>query len=120
MGGCSLALNAACAALVDAGVPMSALLAAASCARTGGGELLLDPTAREEAEASSSSCFAFCSRIGLPEDAAEADEEGVVLSTTRGLMGAEDYIETVAAARRASSRVAGFARASLARSSLAF
>lgn len=41
-------LNAACMALVDAGVPMRALFCGVTCALDSDGTLLLDPTAKQE------------------------------------------------------------------------
>lgn len=41
-------LNAACIALVDAGVPMRALFCGVTCALDSDGTLVLDPTAKQE------------------------------------------------------------------------
>lgn len=41
-------LNAACMALVDAGVPMRALFCGVTCALDSEGTLVLDPTAKQE------------------------------------------------------------------------
>lgn len=41
-------LNAACMALVDAGVPMRALFCGVTCALDSDGTLVLDPTAKQE------------------------------------------------------------------------
>lgn len=41
-------LNAACMALVDAGVPMRALFCGVTCALDSDGTFMLDPTAKQE------------------------------------------------------------------------
>ncbi|GBF94102.1 exosome complex exonuclease [Raphidocelis subcapitata] len=66
------AANAACAALVDAGVPLSALFASVCAAFTDSGALLLDPDASEEASAVSVLTLAFPYRQTL----AAAEEGG--------------------------------------------
>lgn len=44
----SCCLNAACMALLDAGLPLTALFCGVTCALQPDGTILLDPTARQE------------------------------------------------------------------------
>jgi len=55
----STAINGACLALIDAGIPMKALIASCTCAMNNERKLLLDPNALEEREASILFTFAF-------------------------------------------------------------
>lgn len=79
-GATAVALNAACLALVDAGVAMTGMLAAASCGVAADGRVVMDPIAEEEATLRAVATFAFGSRAptkpitavvtGLLDDAA--------------------------------------------------
>nr|XP_035950801.1 exosome complex component RRP46 isoform X1 [Halichoerus grypus] len=67
-------LNAACMALVDAGVPMRALFCGVTCALNSDGTLVLDPTAKQEKEARAVLTFAL-----------DSVERKLLMSTTKGL-----------------------------------
>ncbi|KAI9350043.1 exosome component 5-like protein [Zopfochytrium polystomum] len=54
-----VAMNAACLALVDAGVPLKSMVAAVECAYNAEGELMLDPNAQELESAVSTHVYAF-------------------------------------------------------------
>ena len=111
------ATNAACAALIDAGVPMRGVLCAAGCAvlaagaaggsskgydgegsrsrsRSGTGTLVADPTADEEREAMATATMSFCFRGGrageAPPAALPEAEAEVVQTTSRGRDMSED------------------------------
>ncbi|CAG8523505.1 6468_t:CDS:2 [Ambispora gerdemannii] len=53
------AINATCLALIDAGVPMKAIITAVTCIVTQQGDVLVDPTSKEAEEAVSTHTFAF-------------------------------------------------------------
>lgn len=115
------AVNAACAALVDAGIPLSGLVAAVSCAVNTKGEVYLDPTKGEEKAFRGRVCLVF---PGHPLSVASAAsqtidneplEHGIISSITRGVMSVEDYLNCLERGRAASSKIAEFVRASLER-----
>lgn len=112
------AANAACAALMDAGVPMRGVLCAASCAilppRLGGGVgergpvpvavAVADPTEEEERAATAVATMSYCFRggkaggdfgdggEGAPPSALPEAEAEVLQTTTRGVMSEEDFL----------------------------
>lgn len=123
------ALNAAGAALVDAGVPLVGVLAGVACAvPRGGGALLLDPSAAEEAEADGLVQMAFAFQRGLEgaggegtgagdrAAAAEGGEDGVSAGAltleTVGAVPLERTLEALALGRRGALQVAAFTRLS--------
>ncbi|GJP36288.1 hypothetical protein CLOM_g20815 [Closterium sp. NIES-68] len=63
------ALNAAFAALLDAGLPLSCLPAAVQLALDSQGQLLLDPTKEEQQTSSATLCTVFASRPLAPDGA---------------------------------------------------
>nr|XP_054105531.1 exosome complex component RRP46 isoform X4 [Callithrix jacchus] len=67
-------LNAACMALVDAGVPMRALFCGVTCALDSDGTLVLDPTSKREKEARAVLTFAL-----------DNVERKLLMSSTKGL-----------------------------------
>lgn len=58
-------LNAACMALVDAGVPMRALFCGVSCALDSDGNLVLDPTTKQEKVGGETLIVKSCNPLGL-------------------------------------------------------
>ncbi len=118
----SCALNAACAALVDAGVPMDAMLAAVTCALLPGGAVLLDPSGKEEEDASALVSIALPFHFDLiGQKAAAADGAStakpmpvvgadLLAPHTFGCFTAEQYFEMVATCRGGSTQVAEFSR----------
>ena len=106
------ALNAACAALVDAGVPLRTLCAAVAAAQAPeGGGLLLDPTAAEEAAAAATGTFAY-----LPLLAASGGSDGargggdlqLLASVTSGRLTTDQLLDMGEAARQGADRMAAF------------
>eukprot|EP00249_Psilotum_nudum_P008669 c21434_g2_i1 orf=683-1408(-) len=115
------ALNAACAALVDAGIPLRNLLAAISCGVTKTGDILLDPTKREEQQLSAHVCFVFPCRptLATPGTLKSIDgeplEHAIITSLTKGAMSVDDYLNCLERGRAASYKITEFARTSLER-----
>ncbi|KAI8476193.1 MAG: ribosomal protein S5 domain 2-type protein [Monoraphidium minutum] len=127
------AANAACAALADAGVPLSSLFACVSAAFTAGGALLLDPDAEEEAAAAAVLCLAYPYHHELGgggkdggDATAAADaaagaaaqqelvvDEGLLMCHASGRFTPEQLAAAMGAARRACGGVAKFSRMSL-------
>ncbi|XP_057567189.1 exosome complex component RRP46 isoform X1 [Hippopotamus amphibius kiboko] len=97
-------LNAACMALVDAGVPMRALFCGVTCALDSDGTLMLDPTAKQEKEARAVLTFAL-----------DSVERKLLTSTTKGLYSDAELQQCLAAAQAASQHVFRFYRESLQR-----
>uniref|UniRef100_A0A8C4PIU5 Exosome component 5 n=1 Tax=Equus asinus TaxID=9793 RepID=A0A8C4PIU5_EQUAS len=97
-------LNAACMALVDAGVPMRALFCGVTCALDSDGTLMLDPTAKQEKEARAVLTFAL-----------DSVERKLLMSTTKGLYSDAELQQCLAAAQAASQHVFRFYRESLQR-----
>jgi len=116
------AFNAVCAALVDAGIPLSGLLTAVSCGVTHDGQVFLDPTKLEEQKSKAFVCLVFPSRSlsavsGLPLDVdGESVEHGIVTSVTRGAMEVKEYFTCVENGRAAAGKISEFARTSIERS----
>ncbi|XP_008853229.1 exosome complex component RRP46 isoform X3 [Nannospalax galili] len=97
-------LNAACMALVDAGVPMRALFCGVTCALDSDGNLLLDPTAKQEKKARAVLTFAL-----------DSVEQKLLMSTTKGLYSDAELQQCLAAAQAASQHIFRFYRESLQR-----
>uniref|UniRef100_A0A8C9D291 Exosome component 5 n=1 Tax=Panthera leo TaxID=9689 RepID=A0A8C9D291_PANLE len=97
-------LNAACMALVDAGMPMRALFCGVTCALDAEGTLVLDPTAKQEKEARAILTFAL-----------DSVERKLLMSTTKGLYSDAELQQCLAAAQAASQHVFRFYRESLQR-----
>ncbi|XP_076430445.1 exosome complex component RRP46 isoform X1 [Peromyscus maniculatus bairdii] len=97
-------LNAACMALVDAGVPMRALFCGVSCALDSDGNLVLDPTTKQEKEARAILTFAL-----------DSVEQKLLMSTTKGLYSDAELQQCLAAAQAASHHIFRFYRESLQR-----
>eukprot|EP00243_Klebsormidium_subtile_P004092 TRINITY_DN17870_c0_g1_i1.p1 TRINITY_DN17870_c0_g1~~TRINITY_DN17870_c0_g1_i1.p1 ORF type:complete len:248 (+),score=28.67 TRINITY_DN17870_c0_g1_i1:295-1038(+) len=116
----SCAINAACAALVDAGIPMTGLLASATIALAKSGDsavdgahLRLDPTREEQEGAQATVCLALESNPSTATSNGSVEGEAVVTSTTRGAMAIEEYLEALDRCRMASRTINAFARLSL-------
>ena len=111
----SCALNAACAALLDAAVPMRGVLCAATCAHLPDVGPVADPTEDEERDAVAVATHAFCFRggeMGAAPPAARPEAEAEVLQTTsRGVFASdEDFMTLAVLARDASASVFRFHR----------
>ncbi|KAH9761201.1 exosome complex exonuclease RRP46-like [Citrus sinensis] len=86
------AINAACAALVDAGIPMKHLAVAICCCSAESGYCILDPTKLEEQKMKAFAYLVFPNSIlsVLPEGSSlvqgEPMEHGIITSVTHGAM----------------------------------
>eukprot|EP01018_Ginkgo_biloba_P034734 Gb_12559 [translate_table: standard] len=113
------AVNAACAALVDAGIPLKNTLAAVCCGVTEGGEVILDPTKLEELKVQAYVSLVFPNHPlsvmpeGPPTIDSEPLEHGIISCITRGAMSVDDYLDCLERGRAASSRISEFVRKSL-------
>lgn len=101
----SCAINAACLALLDAGVALRTCVAAATCSVAVGGGVALDPLLEEEKTSSSSFTFAFL------KDPAEQS----ALSHTVGAFSEEQYAEAWGLSAAAASKIILFLRKSMER-----
>lgn len=110
------AVNAATAALIDAGIPQHRLVAASSVAVTNSGELLVDPDATEEALAAAVTTAAF--HYGAaPEvgDVRVAIDDAAAMLRTFGPMAPAQLAAAVALCRAGAERVAAFMQAAVAK-----
>ncbi|KAH9545147.1 hypothetical protein CY35_12G033400 [Sphagnum magellanicum] len=86
------AMNAACAALVDAGIPLTGLIAAVSCGVTVNNEVILDLLKSEEQKNVAHVCLVFPSQpvsvvLELPSNVDEKPEkQGFITCVMRGAM----------------------------------
>ncbi|XP_057959493.1 exosome complex exonuclease RRP46 homolog isoform X2 [Malania oleifera] len=105
------AINAACAALVDAGVPLKHLAES--------GYVILDPTKLEEQKMKALTYLVFPNLIHsvLPEGSSLVGGEpmghGVITSVTRGVMPVDDYLHCLERGRAACAKMSDFLRRSL-------
>ncbi|NWY67225.1 EXOS5 protein, partial [Erithacus rubecula] len=79
----SCCLNAACMALLDAGLPLAALFCGVTCALQPDGTILLDPTARQEQESRAILTFAIAS-----------SDRKVLMATTKGSCSVEEVSDS--------------------------
>ncbi|QCE12292.1 exosome complex component RRP46 [Vigna unguiculata] len=110
------AINAACAALVDAGIPLKHLAVAICCSVTDSGSILLDPTKDEEEKLKALANLVFPNAIVsvLPDRSLQVGSEpmahGIMTSVTQGAMSADDYLHCLERGRAASARLSEFLR----------
>ncbi|XP_051151444.1 exosome complex exonuclease RRP46 homolog [Andrographis paniculata] len=101
------ALHAACAALVDAGIPLKYLAVATCCCLTESGQIILDPSKLEEESMKAFVCLAFPSSVqsvcteGATKDGGEPAPHGIITSLTHGLMTVTEYFQCLEQARAA-------------------
>ncbi|KAJ0412779.1 hypothetical protein ATCC90586_002409 [Pythium insidiosum] len=95
----SLPINATTLALMDAGVPMLAVVASSTCAILPDGSFFLDPSHVEEEQATS-----------FVTTATSNVNAGVLTSITSGLLSDEQYFACSEACQRASESVTAFMR----------
>ncbi|XP_047327261.1 exosome complex exonuclease RRP46 homolog [Impatiens glandulifera] len=112
------AINATCAALVDAGIPLKNLAVAVCCCLTENGNVLLDPSRVEEQETKAFVSLVFPNSnqsINPKESKAEGEktEHGIITSTTHGAMLVEDYFRCLDQGRSASAKLSDFLRRNL-------
>ncbi|KAJ4708070.1 Exosome complex exonuclease RRP46-like [Melia azedarach] len=110
------AINAACAALVDAGIPMKHLAVAICCCLAESGYVLLDPTKLEEQKMKAFAYLVFPNSIlsVLPEGSSlvqgEPMDHGIITSVTHGAMSVDDYFHCLERGRAASAKLSDFLR----------
>ncbi|XP_055029979.2 exosome complex component RRP46 [Misgurnus anguillicaudatus] len=101
----SCCLNAACMALMDAGLPMSYLFCGVTCAITKEeGQIITDPTARQEKESRALLTFAI-----------DSVERNVLMSSTTGSFSVKELQQCIAISQKASEQVFQFYRDSVKR-----
>jgi exosome complex component RRP46 len=105
------AINAVCAALVDAAVPLRTLCAAVAVAQAPGpdGGLLLDPSAAEEAAAAALGTFAYLP-LQAGGEGGDGEQGQLLTSVTRGRLTADQLLDMVEAGRRGAERLVAFAQ----------
>lgn len=117
-GSMAAGLNAAAAALADAGgcLPLRALPAAASVVVARDGTLLADPTALEEADSAGTATFAFLTRAAAPDAPPSlVGGGGLAGASISGRLPDEQVLEATALAGGVALAAAAFNRAGLAR-----
>ncbi|KAL4561796.1 hypothetical protein LXL04_033970 [Taraxacum kok-saghyz] len=105
------AINAACAALVDAGTPLKHLAVAICCCMAENGQILLDPSKIEEQKVKAFVYLVFLNSIVsiLPEGG-KSMEHGILTSVTHGVMAVDDYFSCLKLGRPAASELSDFIR----------
>ncbi|XP_061371570.1 exosome complex exonuclease RRP46 homolog [Gastrolobium bilobum] len=110
------AINAACAALVDAGIPLKHLAVAICCSVTDSGCIILDPTKNEEEKMKAFAYLVFPNAIVsvLPERSLQVGSEplshGIITSVTQGAMSVDDYLHCLERGRATTVRLSEFLR----------
>ncbi|XP_058201844.1 exosome complex exonuclease RRP46 homolog isoform X2 [Rhododendron vialii] len=113
------AINAACAALVDAGIPLKNLAVAICCCLTDSGCVILDPNKLEEQKMKAFVYLVFPNSIlsVLPEGSSQVGgepvEHGIITSVTHGVMSVDDYLHCLQRGRAASAKLSDFLRRNL-------
>ncbi|KAJ9559205.1 hypothetical protein OSB04_013819 [Centaurea solstitialis] len=113
------AINAACAALVDAGIPLKHLAVAICCCMNEGGHILLDPSKIEEQKVKGFVYLVFPNSIVsmVPQESLRAGgelmEHGIITSVTHGMMAVDDYFSCLKLGRAAAAELSDFLRNSL-------
>ncbi|KAL4326428.1 hypothetical protein GQ457_11G016850 [Hibiscus cannabinus] len=113
------AINAACMALVDAGIPMRHLAVSICCCVARSGLVILDPTKLEEQNMKAFAYLVFPNSVHsvLPEGSlsvqGEPIENGIITSVTHGVMSVDDYFYCLERGRAASTKLSDFLRRNL-------
>ncbi|XP_042483713.1 exosome complex exonuclease RRP46 homolog isoform X2 [Macadamia integrifolia] len=113
------AINAACAALVDAGIPLKHLAVSICCALAGSGSVILDPTKLEEQKMEAFTYLVFPNSVlsVLPEGSLQVDgelmEHGIITSVTHGVISVDDYLYCLERGHAASGKISDFLRRNL-------
>lgn len=111
------AINAACAALEDAKIPLKHLAVAICSCLEENGHVVLDPTKLEEQTMKAFVYLVFPNNVAsvLPQGsspAGEPVEHGIITSVTHGVMSVEDYLSCLERGRAASAKLSDFLRRS--------
>lgn len=109
------AINASCAALVDAGIPLKHLAVAIGCGLNEHGSVMLDPTLAEEQKMQA---FAYLVFPNVPlsvvpksqSSQEEPIEHGIITSVTHGTMSVENYLHCLERGRAACVKISEFYR----------
>ncbi|MFT7803817.1 exosome complex component RRP46, partial [Arapaima gigas] len=100
----SCCLNAACMALMDAGLPMSCLFCGVTCAIDHDGCIVTDPTLKQEKESRALMTFAI-----------DSVDRKVIMSSTKGSFSVNELQQCIAVSQRASEKIFQFYRDSVRR-----
>ncbi|GCB59932.1 exosome complex component RRP46-like isoform X4 [Scyliorhinus torazame] len=100
----SCCLNAACMALMDAGLPMRSVFCGVTCVIDSNGEILLDPTTKIEKEAAAVLTFSI-----------DSVEKQLLMSSTKGAYSVEELQQCVAMCQKAAEKIFQFYRDSVSR-----
>ncbi|KAL3819010.1 hypothetical protein ACJIZ3_004915 [Penstemon smallii] len=100
------AIHAACAALVDAGIPLKYFAVAICCSFSESGHILLDPNKLEEQKMKALVYLAFPSSVRSvltegSENGEESAENGIITSLTHGVMPVDSYFQCLEQGRAA-------------------
>ncbi|XP_042463147.1 exosome complex exonuclease RRP46 homolog [Zingiber officinale] len=113
------AINASCAALADAGIPLKYLAVAICCGLTGSRSVILDPTKIEEKKILAFAYLVFPNspisvlpKGSLTEDS-EPIEAGIITSVTHGAMPVVDYFNCLDRGYAACAKISEFLRRSM-------
>ncbi|KAL2525556.1 Ribosomal protein S5 domain 2-like superfamily protein [Abeliophyllum distichum] len=112
------AINAACSALVDAGIPLKYLAVAISCCISEDEDCILDPNKLEEQKMKALVYLVFRNSIMsvLDEESTqvgESIENGIVTSVTHGVMTVNNYFRCLEQGRAAIKPLSDFLRKKL-------
>ncbi|XP_041035304.1 exosome complex component RRP46 [Carcharodon carcharias] len=100
----SCCLNAACMALMDAGLPMKSVFCGVTCVIDSNGDILLDPTTKIEKEAAAVLTFSI-----------DSVEKQLLMSSTKGSYSVEELQQCVAMCQKAAEKIFQFYRDSVSR-----
>ncbi|XP_078389434.1 exosome complex component RRP46 [Cetorhinus maximus] len=100
----SCCLNAACMALMDAGLPMKSVFCGVTCVIDSNGDILLDPTTKMEKEAAAVLTFSI-----------DSVEKQLLMSSTKGSYSVEELQQCVAMCQKAAEKIFQFYRDSVSR-----
>ncbi|XP_038642152.1 exosome complex component RRP46 [Scyliorhinus canicula] len=98
----SCCLNAACMALMDAGLPMRSVFCGITCVIDSNREILLDPTTKMEKEAAAVLTFSI-----------DSVEKQLLMSSTKGTYSVEELQQCVAICQKAAEKIFQFYRDSV-------
>ncbi|KAM0928692.1 hypothetical protein ACQ4PT_002638 [Festuca glaucescens] len=112
------AINASCAALAFAGIPLKHLAVAIGCGVLENGDVILDTSKAEEKQLKSFAHLVFpnsSKSVDLKESQQKdgQSERGLITSITHGVMSEEDYFNCIERGLAASSRISDFLRTTL-------
>ncbi|KAL6638651.1 hypothetical protein ACP70R_023762 [Stipagrostis hirtigluma subsp. patula] len=112
------AINASCAALAFAGIPLKHLAVAIGCGVMENGSVILDTNKAEEQQLRSFAHLVFPnSRKSVDTKESKQNDEyserGLITSITHGVMSEDDYFSCIERGLAASSRISDFMRTTL-------